>query len=74
MTIPQLGQRVRWAGEVGTVIESRIPPAMRIGDALRLVGECSVTILFADGTKAPREVTVTESHWDQLEILDDAAE
>ena len=47
---------------------------MRIGDALRLVGECSVTILFADGTKAPREVTVTESHWDQLEILDDAAE
>ena len=47
---------------------------MRVGGSLQLVGEPSVNILFADGTKPPRQATVAESDWDQLEILESEAD
>jgi hypothetical protein len=68
-----MGQLVRLKGETGTVISSRIPPARRIGGELMLTGEPTVTILFSDGTRPPREVCVPQSSWDELEILDEAS-
>ncbi|GEM_PF-4120535 len=72
--MPKVGQQVRLGSETGTVISTRIPPARRIGSELMLTGEPTVTILFADGTRPPREASVPQSSWDELEILDEASD
>lgn len=64
------GTTVRYEGCVGTIIASALPPARRIGGELRLLGEPTITILFADGTAPSREVTVPHSSWDQVEIIE----
>jgi hypothetical protein len=68
------GATVCYDGCVGTIIASAFPPARRIGGELRLLGEPTITILFADGTAPPREVTLAQSSWDQVEIIEPDAQ